>query len=487
MPSTVKERSLSVNIAMNMLLQFSLVFLPLITIPYVSRVLEPAGLGHAQVVQSIVSWFAMAAQVGIPVYGVAAVARVRDDLTRLRQTVRELVALNAMTSALALVLLVGAVLAVPSLRVDWPLFAGYGLLIVLQFLGTEWLFKGLEEYSYLTLVSLGVRVLMVAATFLFVRTKDDVFAYLVIMALTTAGSAVINVLRSRHYLAGEGTGPLQLRHHLAGMMVLAALSAAATIYTSVDTVVLKAFKGNAEAGQYTQAVRIKQVLVSLTTAIGAVLLPRASWLVERGEMDRFRALLGKAMGAILVIGISVAVFFALFASPTIAFAGGADYVPAVAMLRLIMPSIVFIGITNVLGMQLLVPLHREKTVALSVTVGAVVDIAANLLLIPAYGGRGTAIATVIAELSVLVYQVVATRRIRGDMWRDVLWGNLALATGVASAAGFGILQLHLHPLPEFVLGGITFFGLFGLVLIVRRDPLPTDIIDRIKVIIRAKG
>ncbi|MGL4830980.1 MAG: oligosaccharide repeat unit polymerase, partial [Propionibacteriaceae bacterium] len=200
--STQATSSLKLNAGMNMVLQFSIIFIPLITYPYVTRTLFEQGMGKAQVALNIVGYFAMIAQVGIPTYGVTACARVRDDLPKLRQTAKELLALSLGFSLLAYLLLAAVVLAVPALRADWLIYVVISSQILLQAVGVDWLFKALEQYTYLTLVNLGIRLAMLAATFIFVRGPGDAVAFGLISVLSLAGSGVLNIIRARGLLTG---------------------------------------------------------------------------------------------------------------------------------------------------------------------------------------------------------------------------------------------------------------------------------------------
>ena len=170
-----------------------------------------------------------------------------------------------------------------------------------------------------------------------------------------------------------------------------------------------------QVGYYDAAVKVKVILVSLVTSLGTVLLPRASYYVEMEMKGEFRRISAKALNFVMLVALPLMIFFMLFAEQSIRFlTGGTLYESATLPMQIIMPTLLFIGITNVLGIQILVPLGREKTVLVSEIVGAVTDLILNVILIPLYGAAGAAIGTLAAEFAVLVVQYIALRsEVRG--------------------------------------------------------------------------
>ncbi|MGL4831502.1 MAG: polysaccharide biosynthesis C-terminal domain-containing protein, partial [Propionibacteriaceae bacterium] len=239
--------------------------------------------------------------------------------------------------------------------------------------------------------------------------------------------------------------------------------------TQVDTVLLRFLRNEAEVGFYSVATKVKQALVAVVTALGAVMLPRVTYHAERQEWERFNQLLRTTISVVLMLSLPLALFFGLYAGPTIRILGGARFTPGIAMLQLIIGSLVFIGVTNILGFQLLIPTRRDKIVVYSVVVGAIVDIVLNFALVPQLGGRGTAIATLVAEFAVLLFQLRATRKQSWPAFAAVRWGNLALALAAAAAVSGAVLIAPLPDLVRFIVGAFACFGAYVAVLGWRRD------------------
>ena len=162
--------------------------------------------------------------------------------------------------------------------------------------------------------------------------------------------------------------------------------------------------GDVQTGYYTASVKIKIIVASLVTSLGAVLLPRLSYYIEKGRKEEFKQMASKALGFVLLMSLPLAVYFSMFSYESLGLVSGNAYLQAEWPMRLIMPTVVFIGLSNILGMQVLVPTGRERQVLVSMVAGAFVDLALNLALIPRLGASGASIGTLMAEIVVVLVQ-----------------------------------------------------------------------------------
>lgn len=426
-----KQKSVKLNYLMNCILTGSAMIFPLLSYPYVSRILQPEGMGKVAFANSVVAYFAMGAMMGIPTYGIRACARVRDDKERLSRTVWELLFVNMVMTAFVYLAFGASLFLVPRFAEDKALLALMGISILFQLLGVEWLFKALEEYIYITLRSLLFKILALVLMFLCIREKDDYILYGVLTLLAGMGSNVCNAFRMRRYVGPlsqsicaatkKDSGAVRktenpwnrgvcfLRQaaekHLKAVGVFFAMTAATTIYTNLDVVMLDFMSGDVETGYYSTAVKIKGVLVSFVTALGSVLLPRMSYYAERKMNKEFRKMVSKAFLFVGLVSVPLCIFFIFFAKHSILIISGKNFLPAVDAMQIIMPTLILIGFSNICGIQILVPLGLEKHVLYSEILGAVTDICINLWLIPSMGAKGAAIGTLAAEAVVLLYQI----------------------------------------------------------------------------------
>lgn len=458
-----------------MVLTMSNFIFPLITFPYVSRILLPIGTGKVAFATSIVTYFSMFAQLGIPTYGIRVCAQVRDDKEKLSRTVQELLCISIWTTAAAYLLFFIGLWAVPRMRTDKSLFLIVSTMIFFNSIGMEWLYKGLEEYSYITIRSIIVKIISVGAMFLLVKSKEDYVIYGGISIFASSASNVLNFMNAHKYVSLRPTGKYNFRQHMKPIMIFFAMSCATTVYTNLDTVMLGFIKTDEDVGYYNAAVKIKGILVSIITSLGTVLLPRASYYIEHNLKREFEEITKKAINFVCVAALPMMVYFILYAREGIYFLSGDTYGGSVLPMQILMPTLFFIGLTNIMGIQVMVPLGKEKWVLYSVTLGAIVDMLINAVLIPGMASSGAAIGTLIAEAAVLVYQYWKLKDLMCGILEKVHWKILIFAVLIAGAVAIWVKVLNLGVFFTLVLSAVIYFGIYGAILLVAGEPLIKEI------------
>lgn len=466
---------MKLNFVMNALLTMSSILFPLITFPYISRVLLPAGTGKVNFAISVVAYFTLFAQLGIPTYGIRICAQVRDDRQKLSQTVQELMAISFIMCALSCLLLGLGIAFVPRLRADRALFLVSGSAILLNTIGAEWLYKGLEQYTYITVRSLIFKVIALVAMFLMVHQQSDYVIYAGITVFASYASYILNFLNLRKYVSLRPTQKLNLRRHMKAVLAFFAMSCATTIYTNLDTVMLELMKGDVEVGYYSAAVKVKNVLVSVITSLGTVLLPRASYYIEHGQKEQFHRIAQKALHFVMLIAPAMMVYFILFAKESIYLLSGTAFEGSILPMQVIMPTILLIGLTNIMGIQMLIPLGQERIVLYSEIAGAVVDLIVNALLIPKFASTGAAVGTLVAEAVVLAVQYVALRGTLKTVIRQMPYGSVLAALAAGTAACIWVKMLHWGSFLTLAVSAVVFFGGYLLVLTLMREKLTLEI------------
>ncbi|MBO7690887.1 MAG: flippase [Clostridia bacterium] len=472
-----EKNSIKTNFLMNVLLTLSTFIFPLITFPYVSRVLTPIGTGKVAMATSFVQYFVMFAQLGLPTYGIRAVAKVRDDREKLTKTVHELLIISTITSIIAYVILFICIPTIPRISAEKPLYYIMSANIFLNCIGMEWMYKGLEQYTYITVRSIIFKFIALVLMFVFIHNQSDYLIYGVTSVVASSLSYVLNFINAKKYIDMKWLGNYDIRPHLKAVAIFLAMAIATTVYTHLDTVMLGFMTTDVDIGYYNAAVKIKTVLVSMVTALGAVLLPRASYYVETKQMVNFRIIAAKALDFVFVAAIPVTVFFIYFARQGIMLLSGDAYMGAIQPMQLLMPTTIFIGITNILGIQILVPLGKERAVLHSEILGAVVDLVLNFILIPRYAASGAAIGTLVAEFCVLIYQAVVLREEVKPMLKKISYSKILFAATISLAATFWIPALGLRNFFTLAIAGIIYFGLYLGYLILRKEPIALEALD----------
>lgn len=474
------------NFIMNIILTVSQVIFPLITFRYVAEILHPAGTGIVGFATSVVAYFALFAQLGIPTYGVRATAQVRDDKEELSRVVQELVIINLVMSALVYLVFAASLLVVPKFAENRALMIVTSTTIIFNAIGMEWLYKGLEQYSYITMRSIAFKFVAVILMFLMIKNENDTVMYAAISIFAGSASNILNLFHARKYIIMRPVGKYRFGRHMKPIIVFFAMSCATTIYTNLDTVMLGFMKSDTDVGYYNAAVKIKSVLLGVVTSLGTVLLPRASYYVEQKLMDEFYRVAKKAIHFVFLISFPMTVYFMFFAKEGIFFLSGDAYGGSIVPMQIIMPTLVLIGLTNIMGIQMLVPLGGEKIVLYSEIVGAVVDLILNTILIPNMASAGAAIGTLVAEIAVFLVQYVALRGSVRDMFLDMRYGALILATALGSLFAVPVKMLRLGSFFTLCISAILFFGVYGIAMILMKEELVVEVLNQVLGMLKGK-
>lgn len=476
-----KQVSVKKNFIMNAILTMSSFIFPLITFPYVSTILSPSGYGVVQFALSVVTYFTMISQLGIPTYGIRACAQVRDDKEALSRTVHELLFISIIMSFISYILFFIALFTIPRLEQEKVLFFIVSFSILFSCIGMEWLYKGLEQYSYITYRSLFFKIIGIVLMFLFIHSKEDYVFYGFIAVFSGFASNIMNLINSRKYIQYKNLGDYHFKKHLKPIGIFFAMSVATTVYTHLDSVMLGFMKTDSDVGYYNAAIRIKVILVSVVTSLGAVLLPRASYYYENDDFKAFENITKKALTFVLLLAIPLMIYFILFAREGIYFLSSGEYTNSIQPMQILMPTLLLIGLTNIMGIQILVPIGKEKYVLYSVFAGAITDFIINLILIPSMAASGAAMGTLIAEFMVWVVQIYFTKEYVGEVYKKFHYISIGVAILIASVASISIRNFHFVSslrMNSFIilsLSSIIFFGIYGMILTIRKEPMVIEL------------
>ena len=466
-----KIESIKVNLIMNIILKISAFIFPLITFPYVSRVIGVVGNGKISFIFSFIGYFSMFSQLGIPTYGIRACAICRDDEEKLSKTVQELMIINTIMMVIVYISFVITLKSIPKFQADKGLYIIASSTILLNGIGMEWLFQGLEQYRYITYRNLFFKILSIILMFIFVKNKSDYIIYGAITVVGTCGSNILNFFYAKRILQFKKFKHYELKKHLKPIINFFMLTIAVSVYTSIDTIMLGFISGDAEVGYYTAATKMKMILVSAVTALGTVLLPRMSNYLSNGNKLEYDSLIKKSFMITIIGTTALTAYFIVMADCTIGFLAGKDYMMAVYPMQIISLTVFIIGLSNITGMQILVPSNREKYTTYSTFVGAIVNLTINIILIPKLGSIGAAIGTVIAEIIVLIFQFIVIRKELKPIIKSLRVFKIIFAN-IVSLIILILLKNTLKIYNDFIILCITsvvFFGTYTFILLISKE------------------
>ena len=401
-------KSIKENFIYNMIGTVSGFLFPLITFPYVSRVIMAEGIGQVQFYTSIINYVVLLTSLGIPMYATREIARVRDNIADLSRTATEIISLNLILNILGYAAIFIMCFTIDEIMQNIPLFLLLSSSIFLTTIGCPWFYSGVEDFKYITIRGLVVKIICVIFLFVFVKDKNDLIYYATYSVLVSVGNNILNAIRLRKYIRIDSFQfrDLKIWRHVKPAFAIFVFNLVTSIYVNLDKVMLGFMSDNESVGYYTSASTISHILLTAVTSLGTVMLPRLSNLVKQGDMDSFHRLAKKSYNFIVTMSLPICGGLIILAPSLIRIFSGETFTPAIPTLQIISPIIVAIGISNLIGIQVLYPLGKIKIVTISTLVGAIINCTLNFLLIPIYAQDGAAIATVCAEICVTITQFI---------------------------------------------------------------------------------
>lgn len=476
----MKISSIKTNAILNIVYTISNILFPLITFPYVSRILQVDLLGKVNFFSNVSNYATVIAALGISTYGIRAVARVRDNEEELSKTVIELLIINTVLTIAVVAALLIAAIFVPKFKENYKLLLLNCVYILSVPLSMNWLFSGLEQYSYITKRALVFKTISLICVFLFVREKSDYIIYAIILILSSVSSNICNFIYSKKFIK-KGKYILNAKRHISSMLMLFASILAINVYTHLDTIMLGFINGDKEVGLYTTAIYAKAALLTLVNAISAVLLPRISFYAGEGKINEIEKVLNKSVSIIMMISIPLTIFFILEASDTIMVIGGAGYIEAIPCMKIIMPILLISGFSNITGNQILIPLGYDYCFMRAVVTGALVDLVFNIILMPKMGCTGAAISTLMAEI---VQMSVQLKYAWKYISHSVNYRSIVKFMTAAVCSAVILIEMEntivYSPILRMMIFAIMYFFLYGVALLLFKEKELCSLLSAIK-------
>lgn len=372
---------------------------PFITYPYVSRVLGVSNIGICNFIDSIITYFMLFAMMGIGTIGVREIAKCKGDRQKLSKIFSSLFFINTLLTTVALVVYVSAIYYVPKLY-EYKEVAYLGAVkLLFNYLMIEWLYIGLEDFKYITKRSLFIKCLFVASVFLLIKDSDDYPVYYILGVLMIVINAFINIVHTRKYL-NFSLKNISVKPYIKSILILGCYTILTSMYTSFNVAYLGFTTDTTQVGYYTTATKIYQILIALLTAFTNVMLPRMSSLLGEGKRNEFLRMIKKSIDVLFAFSLPIIIMTTVFAPQIIYIISGNGYEGAITPMRIVMPLMLVIGFAQILVIQILMPLQKDKDIFRNSVLGATSGIILNILLVNHWGAVGSAMVWVISEIIV---------------------------------------------------------------------------------------
>jgi O-antigen/teichoic acid export membrane protein len=458
--------SVKFNVLMNMILTSSSFLFPLITIPYASRVLSTYGMGAVAFAQSSVSYFSLAALLGIQYYGVRTCAAVRDDLEELSKTVKEILIILLISTSIVSVLYIICIFTVPQFINEQLLFIQFGITIWLTSFGLEWFYQALEQYGYITVRNVIFKLIALIFMFIFVTTRDDYIIYGAIVIFAGGASNILNMLRVRKLIDFKTHHKLNVKRHLKPMKWFTIAAISSGMYTQIDIVLLGFLGTTYMVGIYQLVAKIKSVLVSAVNAAGNVVLPRLSYYQAQHKDKEAGLLISKNMNFSTLLGMSIIALLCICSRQIVLILAGPDFMESTIPLMIIGPAALFSALNIVLANHM-ISNQRERPWAVVNVIGFTIAAISNTVLIPILGVNGAALSISLCEGSMFVMRCVICRAFLSTIRHLLDPVKILICAGLAACGGFGASNvLQSQNIVVHLIGSSLTFGCLYLAFLV---------------------
>lgn len=404
----MKKKSVSINYLYNMAYQILAILLPLITTPYLSRVLGAEPIGIYSYTLSIATYFVLFGTLGVALYGQREIAYVQDDVKKRSLVFWEIFLLKCCT------MLISMLMYYFFFCVDGQYKIYYRILLIellTQTLDIIWFFRGLEEFKKTVIRNLIVKLLFFISIFIFIKSSNDLIKYIFIVTLSNLIGNLTLWLYLPKYIKKINFRELHIFRHLKPVILLFIPQIAVQIYTMLDKTMIGYLVINkSESGYYEQAQKIINLLITVITSLGVVMVPRMASTFAKGDKEQLKKYMYNSFRFVFFLSFPIVIGLIIVADKFVPIFFGSGYDRVIILMRILSPVILFVGMSNILGTQYLLVVKKQKEYTISVIVGALLNFTTNFLLIPTQLAVGASITTVIAEASVVAVQLFFIRK-----------------------------------------------------------------------------
>ena len=461
------KKSIRKNYFYNLAFQIVTILLPLITAPYLARILGVSGTGISSYTLSIVSYFILFGSVGVASYGQREIAMNRDHKDKYSKIFWELFIYKAITTIISIVAYVIFIFSQSTYNLIYWILS---LNVLASALDISWFFQGLEEYKMISIRNILVKLLFTISIFLFVRTTDDLNLYILLNSLSLILSSIALWIHLPKYICKVSFRELKIFRHTKDTMIYFLPQIATQIYTVLDKTMLGIITGTEiENGYYEQAHKIINISLTIITSLNTVLSPRMAYLYKSNKKDELKNRLKQSLQFVSFLAVPMVFGLIAITPGFVQWFLGDGYEKVNILLPIFAPIILIIALSNCLGGQCLTPCGKRGKSAFALWAGAIVNFIVNLILIPYCGSVGAVIASVLAELIItLLYFYLSREYISIKYFFQCSWKKFVASVFMFLCLFYMVNEFNISVFATFFeifVGSLIYFG----VLFVLKD------------------
>jgi O-antigen/teichoic acid export membrane protein len=475
-----KNKSIKINMILNMLKGIMSIIFPLISFPYISKVLGVDNIGKYNFASSIVSYFVLIAGLGITTYAIREGTKYRESISDINIFVNEIFSINIISSLLAYILLVICLISINKLFDYKELIVILSIQIAFQTIGVEWLYSIYEDYLYITVRSFMFQLVSLILMFVLVCDSNSVNLYALITVIASVGSNVMNFVHSKKYSRIKFTCRINWRAHLKPILILFAMSLTVTLYVSSDTTILGLIKGNNSVGIYSISTKIYTVIKRVLSSILVVSIPRLSLYWGMGKQSDFISTAKDIYQTLLTILMPVILGIILLRKEIILIISTESYLQATTSLVLLSFALFFCMGAWFWGQCILIPCKQENIVFKATIVSAIVNIILNIILIPIWAENAAAFTTIVAEGIAFFWCRHYRKKELEIRFSSQILEKIIIGCIVVFITIFCLSFLKLGIYLKFIVSVVTSIILYLLSQIILRNPTVLPILNKVK-------
>lgn len=463
----MNKSSIKKNYFYNLAYQILTILTPLITAPYISRVLGADGVGTVSYVESVVTYFTMFAIMGIATYGQREISYVQDSPRK-----RSIVFWNAkIFEVFSSSIMLAVYLVFSYQQSNRILYIIYTLYLLNVIADVSWFFQGMEEFGIIVVRNIIIKIVNILYIFVVVKGKEDIYKYAFGITFFTALASISLWLKLPRYLVKISKSDLHPFKNFRTILSLFIPTIAIQIYTVLDKTMIGVItRDSFENGYYEQAIRISRMVLTIVTALGTVMIPRIGYYFEQKEEGKIQSLMYRGYRFVWFLGIPLCFGLITVASNFVPWFLGEGYDAVVTLLWILSFLILAIGINNVTGMQYLIPTKRQNVFTFTVILGAFVNLFLNFFLIRKYSSAGAAVSSVLAETVIACVQLIIIRKELSPL-RVLKEGTNYFLAGMVMALALWSISPLLVPsiISTLFMVGVGILIYFGILLIIKDE------------------
>ena len=404
--------SIKGNFIYSTILTFSTYLVPLMVFPYISRILGVDCIGAIDTIDNIIDYCILFSMMGMSTLGIREIAKYKNDKNRLQETFNNLFWLNVISTIVVFFFLIVTTICIPTLQQRIVLLTIGSFKLFANLFWIEWFYRGLEDFKYITIRSVIVRLLFIVSVFVFIKEKSDFTLYYILFVSIVIINAICNWTYKRNKVSLRFKH-IALKAYAKPFIILGIFAMLSAIYTKLSIPVLSFTCGDTEAGYYATATRMYQVVIALISSLISVLIPRMSVLIRESNYTEISHLFELAFKMLFFISLPIIWYVEFLAPDIIAIFAGNEFVQAAIPMRIVIFLVLIIGSEQIYIMQLLIPLNKDKIVAVAGLCGVITWAILSTILVPLLHGIGTSIVWIATESVVLLIAIYYIKKTMG--------------------------------------------------------------------------